>query len=180
MNYGQLVPEGGGDPIPLLKDKLMIGRRESCDIVLRFSNVSTHHCEMQVFHGYWFVSDLNSRNGTRVNGFRVNRKRIDPGDKLTVARHDYRLEYSPKELGAEGLPPDEDVYEQILSRSLLEGAGLNRKGRQIASGRVGRGRQLGSPPSSSEPTSSPPPGSRGRRCRTGLGRRNRRRGTRES
>jgi adenylate cyclase len=151
--YGQLVPEGGGDPIPLLKDKLVIGRRENCDIVLRFSNISTEHCEMEVYKGYWFVNDLNSRNGTRVNGFRINRKRLDPGDKLSIARHDYKLEYSPKELGAEGPPPDEDIYDEILSRSLLEGAGLNRQQRQTLQGRVGRTAE----PAASQPPADDPP-----------------------
>jgi len=33
--YGELIPLGGGDPIPLLKKNLMVGRRESCDVVLR-------------------------------------------------------------------------------------------------------------------------------------------------
>ena len=46
--YGELVPVGGGDPIPLLKKSLLVGRRESCDIVLRFSNVSAHHCQLTV------------------------------------------------------------------------------------------------------------------------------------
>ena len=46
--YGELIPVGGGDPIPLLKKSLLIGRRESCDIVLRFSNVSAHHCQLTV------------------------------------------------------------------------------------------------------------------------------------
>ena len=36
--YGELVPLGGGDPIPLLKKRLRIGRREGCDIVLNFAN----------------------------------------------------------------------------------------------------------------------------------------------
>ena len=132
------MPEGGGDTIPLLKDKLLVGRRENCDVVLRFSNVSTNHCELELHHGYWFVTDLGSRNGTRVNGFRVSRKRVDPGDRLRIAKHTYRLVYSPKDLGAEGVPPDEDIYNDILSKSLLEGAGLNRQERQFAAGRVGR------------------------------------------
>jgi adenylate cyclase len=136
--FGELVPKGGGDRIPLLKDHLVIGRRESCDIVLRFSNVSTNHCELELHQGYWFVTDLNSRNGTRVNGFRIHRKRIDPGDSLTFAKHVYQVEYSPKDLGATGIPPDDDIYDEIWSRSLLEGAGLNRKSRQVADGRVGR------------------------------------------
>ena len=136
--FGELVPEGGGDTIPLLKESLQVGRRESCDIVLRFSNISTHHCELMLEKGYWFVKDLGSRNGTKVNGVRITKKRLDPGDRLTIARHDYQVDYSPEELGADGPPPDEDVISEIMSRSLMDGAGLDRKQKQLAEGRVGR------------------------------------------
>ena len=78
--YGELLPMGGGDPIPLLKKNLLVGRRESCDIVLRFSNVSAHHCQLTVTAGYWYVRDIKSRNGVKVNGIRVTEKRLDPGD----------------------------------------------------------------------------------------------------
>ena len=81
--YGELLPVGGGDPIPLLKKSLLVGRRESCDIVLRFSNVSAHHCQMTVNGGYWHIRDLQSRNGVKVNGIRVTDKRLDPGDILS-------------------------------------------------------------------------------------------------
>ena len=67
---GELIPIGGGDPIPLLKRELLVGRREACDIVLRFANVSAHHCKLVVKNGYWYVIDQNSRNGTKVNGNR--------------------------------------------------------------------------------------------------------------
>ena len=53
--YGELLPVGGGDPIPLLKTTLVIGRRESADIVLRFPNVSGSHCELCVVEGYWVI-----------------------------------------------------------------------------------------------------------------------------
>src|SRR5207245_361620 len=49
--YGELVPLGGGDAIPLLKKKLVIGRRENCDIVLRFPNISARHCELTLTQG---------------------------------------------------------------------------------------------------------------------------------
>ena len=49
--YGELIPIGGGDPIPLLKDRLRIGRREGCDIVLNFSNISGHHALMEIEEG---------------------------------------------------------------------------------------------------------------------------------
>ena len=126
--FGKLIPQGGGDPIPLMKKKLLIGRRESCDVILRFSNVSAHHCQLSIEHGYWFVKDLNSRNGTRVDGSRVERKRLDPGCQLRIAKHIYEVDYSPIELGATGPPPpDEEVFNQILNRSLLARAGLERR-----------------------------------------------------
>jgi len=122
--YGELVPLGGGDPIPLLKRNLLVGRRESCDIVLRFSNVSAHHCQLTVTAGYWYVRDLNSRNGVKVNGSRVTEKRIDPGDVVSIAKHKYELKYSPVELGAVGPPPPDVVDADVFKKSLLERAGL--------------------------------------------------------
>lgn len=122
--YGELVPLGGGDPIPLLKRNLLVGRRESCDIVLRFSNVSAHHCQLTVTGGYWYVRDLNSRNGVKVNGSRVTEKRIDPGDVVSVAKHKYELKYSPVDLGAVGPPPPDVIDADIFKKSLLERAGL--------------------------------------------------------
>lgn len=125
--YGEIIPVGGGDPIPLLKKSLLVGRRESCDIVLRFSNVSAHHCQLTVNAGYWRVRDMQSRNGVKVNGVRVTDKRLDPGDILSVAKHNYEVRYSPIELGAIGPPPAELPDGDIFGKSLLERAGLEQK-----------------------------------------------------
>jgi pSer/pThr/pTyr-binding forkhead associated (FHA) protein len=126
--FGELIPEGGGDPIPLLKKSLLIGRRESCDIVLRFSNVSAHHCQLTVNAGYWHVRDMQSRNGVKVNGVRITSdKRIDPGDILSVAKHKYKVDYSPVDLGAVGPPPAETTDVNVFGKSLLERAGLEHR-----------------------------------------------------
>jgi pSer/pThr/pTyr-binding forkhead associated (FHA) protein len=100
--FGQLVPIDaagnplGGDTIPLRKKKLLIGRRESCDIVLRFPDVSLHHCQMWLRDGHWYVEDLHSRNGTRINGDRLEgTSRLDHGDTLSIAKLRYLLRYSP-------------------------------------------------------------------------------------
>jgi len=122
--YGELLPQGGGDPIPLLKKQLLIGRRESCDIVLRFANVSAHHCQLFLNGGYWYIRDMKSRNGVKVNGIRVQEKRVDPGDSLAVAKHKYELHYSPADLGAVGPPPADDMPAEIMNESLLARAGL--------------------------------------------------------
>jgi adenylate cyclase len=125
--FGELIPVGGGDAIPLLRKSLLVGRRESCDIVLRFSNVSAHHCQLTVNAGYWYVRDLQSRNGVKVNGLRVAEKRLDPGDVLSVAKHKYEVRYSPTDLGAVGPPPADLLKTDIFSKSLLERAGLEQR-----------------------------------------------------
>jgi adenylate cyclase len=118
---GQLVPLGGGDPIPLLKARLMIGRRETCDISLKFPNVSSHHCELELVNGYWRVRDLNSRNGIKVNDSRIDTSWVLPGDTLAVAKHIYEIQYEP---GTQAPPPE---AMDVFSMSLLEKAGLTRR-----------------------------------------------------
>lgn len=127
-SYGQLTPTGGGDPIPLNKDRLLLGRRSSCDIQLKFSNVSGQHCRLTLEYGYWFVRDLNSRNGTKVDNRSIVRKRIDPKAKISIAKHEYILEYEPQALGAYGPPPaDDDYIEEVMKQSLMDRAGLQKR-----------------------------------------------------
>jgi pSer/pThr/pTyr-binding forkhead associated (FHA) protein len=133
--YGELLPLGGGDPIPLLKTTLMVGRRESADIVLRFPNVSGHHCELTLADGSWTIKDLRSSNGIKVNGARVTEQKLRPGDKLSIAKHEYEIAFDPIQLGGTEQVPETSEAESIFGRSLLESAGLEVKPRPIRSRR---------------------------------------------
>jgi adenylate cyclase len=73
------------------------------------------------------VRDLESRNGTKVNGVRITEKRLDPGDVLAIAKHKYDVKYSPVEIGAVGPPPEEEPGDEIFGKSLLDRAGLERR-----------------------------------------------------
>ena len=115
---GELVPCGGGDPIPLFQNHLLVGRRSSCDISLTFPNVSSHHCELEFRNGYWWVRDVGSRNGIKVNGQRCDSHWLMPGDVLHIARHQFEVKYEPRT----NAPPPEE--EDIMSMSLMEKAGL--------------------------------------------------------
>jgi adenylate cyclase len=135
--FGQLNPVGGGDPIPLLKPQIVIGRRSQCDVVLAFANVSAEHCQLELREGFWQVRDLGSRNGIKINGERCDSGWLRPGDELSIARHAFRIEYE----AAGGHPPaqegedDDDV--DPLAIGLLEKAGLTggRARRRKGSGR---------------------------------------------
>ena len=118
--YGELVPVRGGDSIPLRRSVLLVGRRECCDIVLRFRNVSASHAQLRVIDGYWYVADLKSTNGIKVNGKRVKEKRLDPGDVVSFAKHDYRIQYAPVELGAVGSLPPDIFQSDVFNKSLMQ------------------------------------------------------------
>lgn len=121
--YGELIPSDGGDPIPLTKKKMRVGRREGCDIVLNYGNVSGHHCLLEINLGYWFVTDLNSRNGVKVNGKRVAakmRKRLDPDVEITIGKRQFEIKYNPTELGAYGSPPQDEDRDNMPGGSLLD------------------------------------------------------------
>ena len=115
---GLLVPRGGGEDIPLLKVKLLVGRRDNCDICLRFTNISSKHSELELVDGYWQVRDLGSANGTKVNGERVEAKWLMPGDEVGFAKHYYTIQYT-----AVG-PVPAPLGEVSTVQSLLEKAGL--------------------------------------------------------
>jgi adenylate cyclase len=120
---GELVPLGGGDSIPLVREVLTIGRRESCDICMRFPDISSKHAQLSFQEGYWRIRDLNSTNGIKVNGVRVLEKLLHPRDEISIGRRrKFTIEY---ELPA-GRRALEEVEEDLLGTSLLEKAGLEK------------------------------------------------------
>ena len=67
-----LLHYGGGKKIfAINKERATIGRDESCDVRIDASNVSHHHCLLFLHEGWWFVRDLKSTNGIKVNGERT-------------------------------------------------------------------------------------------------------------
>jgi hypothetical protein len=50
---------------------LSLGRSRDSDIVLHDEHASRHHAQVHYQDGRWFIRDLYTRNGTRVNGVRV-------------------------------------------------------------------------------------------------------------
>ena len=60
----------------------MIGRHHACDVVLENLSVSRHHARLLFRDAKWIVQDLESTNGTIVNGTRIGRCELRPGDQL--------------------------------------------------------------------------------------------------
>jgi hypothetical protein len=86
MNQSYLIAEEGltkGMVFPL-ESRLTIGRGEENDIRLTHSTVSRQHTMVYLEDGQPFVQDMESRNGTYLNGERVERAVLSSGDIVWV------------------------------------------------------------------------------------------------
>jgi predicted component of type VI protein secretion system len=66
------------------KSRVLLGRSRECDVQIEDSNVSRRHAELRQEGDTFWIVDLDSTNGVEVNGQRVKRARLDPGDTFTV------------------------------------------------------------------------------------------------
>jgi ABC transport system ATP-binding/permease protein len=64
--------------------ELMIGRSSTCDIHLDSPNVSRRHASLREENKHYFLEDLGSANGTRVNDRPIKRVELQDGDLITV------------------------------------------------------------------------------------------------
>jgi hypothetical protein len=72
--------------------RLVLGRAPNCDCVLLEECVSRRHAQLWRERGRWYLRDIGSRNGTRVNGMRVIEPvEVRPGDRLWLGGATYRL-----------------------------------------------------------------------------------------
>ena len=68
---------------------LIIGRSDTCDIYIDDTKLSRQHFVIENDNGNLYVMDLQSRNGTMLNGIRINsRQPLQSGDKITVGLSD--------------------------------------------------------------------------------------------
>ncbi len=128
---GELTPQGGGDSIPLARTPLIVGRRESCDICLPFPTLSGKHCELTFKEGHWILRDLDSTNGSQVNGMLVQKKILHTGDLVSFGSRNFTIQYT--EMGrVSNLNEFDEELEEVMSMSLLEKAGLAKQPRHRA------------------------------------------------
>lgn len=93
-----IILEDRSDPTKLFRascgDKLILGRGKNvCDIIIDYDNsVSGRHCELYLRGERWFVRDLQSSNGTKVNDEKVYQEmELHTGDILKVGRLEFQV-----------------------------------------------------------------------------------------
>jgi len=107
---GRLTPRQEGPPLVLTRTRMTVGRDASCDIIIPSTSVSHHHCVLYLYEGWWYVKDLGSKNGVRVNRVAVTQHLIPPGSCLTIGKLEFDVDYRPHDLGSPGITPPVDPF----------------------------------------------------------------------
>ena len=82
------APEGPHRHLPLDRSPLTIGRAASCGLVLDGTDISRTHCQIELRGAVATLVDLNSTNGTFLNGKRVQAPTpLEPGASIMVGGH---------------------------------------------------------------------------------------------
>jgi VWFA-related protein len=91
-------PEAGAAYDLRLVDNAIIGRKANSDLVLAGDpDVSGEHCELKLIEGRVVITDLQSTNGTLVNGVPLSgRCRLESGDTIAIGHNELRVSFEEK------------------------------------------------------------------------------------
>jgi adenylate cyclase len=78
-----------------LHAEMSIGRTEGNDLVLNHPSVSRKHARFEPRSEAWWIVDLKSTNGVKVNGNLVTESRVGPGDKISIGSVQLELKPQP-------------------------------------------------------------------------------------
>ena len=92
-----VYPEGREEDYSFDKSSVMIGRSSGNDIALDISGLSRYHARIGVEEGELVVEDLGSKNGTFVNGEKVEQRRFQTSDIVSIGPVTFKVKFIPSE-----------------------------------------------------------------------------------
>jgi pSer/pThr/pTyr-binding forkhead associated (FHA) protein len=107
-------------------DKTTVGRLEDNTFQIPEPSVSSHHCEILLRGGEVFIRDLNSTNGTFINGERVTESVLKPNQTLRLGQIELRLEAESAGAPAQGpTTPPPAPKKRTVDQSLATQRGVS-------------------------------------------------------
>ena len=92
----RIIQVDGSSTILELREKdLTIGRSLDADLVVDDEKASRTHCAIRKENGTYFIKDLQSKNGTFVNGLRIESKALEHADRIRVGSTEIVCEEVP-------------------------------------------------------------------------------------
>ncbi len=111
-----LDTERAGTVFPLSGEELRIGKAPENDVVIDHPTVSRNHLVVRRLGDRFLVQDLDSTNGTFLDGAQVREAYLRPGALLEVG--DVRLRFSPQVAPVQIDPSAEDRLGDLVGRSV--------------------------------------------------------------
>ncbi|HZL14404.1 MAG TPA: FHA domain-containing protein [Verrucomicrobiae bacterium] len=105
-----------GRACELQTDRTTIGRVEDNTFQITDPSVSSHHCEIQLRGGDIVIRDLNSTNGSFINGNKIEESVLKPGQVLRLGQVELKLEAegTPAGMATAGAPAKKPVDATML------------------------------------------------------------------
>ncbi len=100
-----LFKKNGSQKVITLPSKVtVIGRRKDCDLRIPLMPVSRRHCQLILNNETLKIRDLGSRNGTFLNGQRIEEASAKAGDNITIGPLTFAVQINgqPKEFAPPG------------------------------------------------------------------------------
>jgi hypothetical protein len=101
--------------IPLLKERVTIGRRQHNDIVIDDPAISGEHAVIVTSSNDTILEDLNSTNGTQINGQPVKRHFLQDNDVIELAQYKLRYVMEARQEGVAAESPEAPPAESSIT-----------------------------------------------------------------
>ena len=114
-NLVLLAKDGNKKVFPLPSSVTVIGRRKNCDLRIALESVSRRHCQFNIVDKTLKLRDLGSRNGTFLNGKRIEEQVLKPGDSIKIGPIVFAMQINgqpenfmtpPEDAPAKASPPE--------------------------------------------------------------------------
>lgn len=136
--------DDAGDRHPITAFPFVLGRGNECDFVLTGKGVSRKHAEIIFQSGRFVINDLQSLNGIKVNGYKVNRVILEEDDVIKLGEisfnftsgrsEDKKKKPKAKKKSESPLTTSDDPFGKSSSRKLLTTASIFTVGILLAGG----------------------------------------------
>jgi pSer/pThr/pTyr-binding forkhead associated (FHA) protein len=112
----RLVLQPGGLVLELARPDMLLGRHSQADVRLPLPDVSRQHCRFVFMDNVWHVFDLDSLNGTFVNGERVQHAVLQEQDIVVIGGFRFAVELNGPTSDGPAPARDSGTTEEVIQR----------------------------------------------------------------
>ena len=107
-----IIKQDGKEKSVVFDHDLRIGRSKDNDLTLDSLSVSRNHARIRFEEGHFYLTDLESANGTKVNGVKITKTEIMHGDLIIIGKN--HLEFSNEQIDKPKAQPEQSDFDRTM------------------------------------------------------------------